>query len=140
MTARSPIQSTAAFVGVAFLLAGILGFIPGITTHYSDLSFAGHGSRAELLGIFQVSLLHNLVHLLYGVVGLGLAKTAEGARTFLLGGGVVYLALWVLGIVGGGDWIPVNTADNWLHFVLGVAMVGVSFALSRRSLPRAATA
>ncbi len=99
---RTPIQSAAALVGIVFLLGGILGFVPGVTTHYGDLSFAGHGSGAKLLGMFQVSILHNLFHLLFGVVGLVLARTAEGAGMYLTGGGIVYLALWVLGAVGVG--------------------------------------
>ena len=131
MTDRTPVQSLAALIGAVFLVVGILGFIPGITTNYSDLAFAGSDSGAKLLGIFQVSVLHNIVHLLYGIAGLGLARTFEGARTFLIGGGVIYLGLWLLGIVGGGDWIPVNTADNWLHFVLGVGMVALGVALGR---------
>jgi hypothetical protein len=129
---RTPVQSVAALVGVVFLLVGILGFVPGITTHYGDLSFAGHDSGAKLLGIFQVSILHNVVHLLFGIVGLMLAKSADGARTFLVGGGVVYLVLWVLGLVGGADWIPSNTADNWLHFALGAGMIALGVVLSRR--------
>jgi hypothetical protein len=131
MRDRTSAQSIAALVGVVFLLVGILGFVPGITTHYSDLGFAGHDSGAKLLGIFQVSILHNIVHLLFGVVGLALAKTADGARTFLVGGGAVYLALWVLGVVGAGDWIPVNTADNWLHFALGIGMIALGFVTAR---------
>jgi hypothetical protein len=111
---------------------GVLGFVPGITTHYGDLSFAGHDSGAKLLGIFQVSILHNLVHVAFGLVGLGLAKTVDGARNFLVGGGVVYLALWVLGVVGAGSWIPFNTADNWLHLILGVGMIGLGFLASRQ--------
>jgi hypothetical protein len=133
MSNRTPIQSLALLVGAVFLLVGILGFVPGITTHYGDMSFAGHGSDAKLLGIFQVSILHNIVHLLFGVVGIALAKAPDTARQFLIGGGVVYLALWVLGIVGGGDWIPVNTADNWLHFGLGVGMVGLGFVAGRET-------
>jgi len=131
MRDRTPVQSLAALVGAVFLAVGILGFIPGITSHYGDLSFAGSGSKAQLLGIFQVSVLHNIVHLLYGLAGLGMARTAETARLFLIGGGVVYLVLWLLGIVGGGDWIPVDTADNWLHFVLGLGMVALGFVTGR---------
>jgi hypothetical protein len=140
MRDRTPIQSIAALVGVVFLLVGVLGFIPGITTHYGDLSFAGHDSGAKLLGIFQVSMLHNVVHLLFGVVGLALAKTVDGARNFLIGGGAVYLVLWLLGVVGAGDWIPSNTADNWLHFVLGLGMIGLGFVASRGTMRRTATA
>jgi hypothetical protein len=131
MRDRTPVQSIAALVGVVFLLVGILGFVPGITTHYGDMSFAGHGSGAKLLGVFQVSILHNIVHLLFGVVGLVLAKTADGARTFLVGGGAVYLVLWVVGLVGAADWIPANTADNWLHFALGVGMIALGLVAAR---------
>ena len=138
MKGRTPIQSVAALVGIVFLAVGILGFIPGITTHYGDLSFAGHDSGAKLLGIFQVSVLHNIVHLLFGVAGLVLAKSAEGARTFLVGGGAVYLVLWVLGLASAGDWIPVNTADNWLHFALGIGMIGLGYAAARAPARRVA--
>jgi len=127
----TPVQSLAALVGAVFLAVGILGFIPGITTNYDDLAFAGDGSEAELLGIFQVSVLHNVVHLLLGLAGLALARTWDGARLFLIGGGALYLALWLLGIVGGGDWIPSNSADDWLHFVLGVGMIGLGFVTTR---------
>ena len=139
MRDRTPVQSLAALIAVVFLTVGVLGFIPGITTHYGDLAFAGDGSTAKLLGIFQVSVLHNIVHVLYGIAGLGLARTFEGARTFLIGGGVIYLGLWLLGIVGGGDWIPVNTADNWLHFVLGLGMVTLGFVTTRGRAPSPAT-
>jgi Domain of unknown function (DUF4383) len=138
MKDRTPVQSLAALVGIVFLVVGVLGFVPGITTHYGDLSFAGHGSGAKLLGIFQVSILHNIVHLLFGVVGLVLAKTADGARTFLVGGGAVYLVLWIVGLVGAADWIPANTADNWLHFALGAGMIGLGVVASRGAERRVA--
>jgi len=133
MRQRTPVQSAAAVVSAVFVLVGILGFIPGITTHYGDMSFAGHDSGAKLLGLFQVSILHNIVHLLFGLVGLALTKTPEGARTFLVGGGVVYLVLWLIGVIGAGDWIPVNTADNWLHLGLGVGMIVLGFVTTRTS-------
>src|SRR5436309_10552420 len=138
-TDRDLLRTAATVVAATFLLVGVLGFIPGITTHYGDLSFAGHDSGAKLLGIFQVSVLHNIVHLLFGVVGLVLARTADGARTFLVGGGAVYLVLWVIGLVGAGGWIPVNTADNWLHFALGAGMIGLGLVTSRATA-RTATA
>jgi hypothetical protein len=122
-------------VGAVFVLVGILGFIPGITSSYSDMSFAGHGSGAMLLGIFQVSILHNIVHLLFGIAGLAAARSASGSRAFLVGGGIIYLVLWIYGLLVGqtssANFVPLNTADNWLHFVLGVGMIGLGLALSR---------
>jgi hypothetical protein len=135
MTERTPLQTVAMLVGIVFLLVGILGFIPGITTDAPG-DFAGDESEAELFGIFQTSILHNIVHLLYGIAGLALARTWDGARTFLIGGGVIYLALWLLGIIGGADWIPSNNADNWLHFGLGVVMIGAGVLLSRGEMAR----
>ena len=127
-----PVQSVSRLVGIVFLLVGIAGFVPGITTDlYDGLDFAGEESTSELLGLFQVSVLHNIVHGLFGIAGLALAATSSGARTFLVGGGVVYVALWLLGIVGGGDWIPVNSADNWLHLGLGIGMIALGVVLTR---------
>ena len=135
--ARSPIRTAAMVVGVVFLLVGILGFVPGITNHYSDMSFAGHNSDAKLLGIFQVSILHNLVHLLFGIVGIIAAKKSSSSRSYLIVGGVIYLVLWIYGLVidksSGANFVPVNNADNWLHFVLGVGMIALGVILARRT-------
>ena len=146
MKDRSAVQSAALLAGIVFLAVGILGFVPGITTHYGDLSFAGHDSGAKLLGIFQTSILQNVVHLLFGLVGIAMARSWEGARTFLIAGGVVYLVLFVYGLLAHGDssanFIPVNSADNVLHVVFGVAMVALGLVLGRKLIPtdRGATA
>ena len=142
MRNRSLVQLAAVAVSVTFLLVGALGFVPGITTSYDDLSFAGPDSMAQLVGLFQVSVLHNLVHGLFGVVGLLMARSASGARAFLLGGGVVYLLLAVYGVVidldSSANVVPVNVADNVLHVVLGVGMLALGTVLGARS--RSATA
>jgi hypothetical protein len=135
---RSPVRTAAMVVAVVFLLIGVLGFIPGITTHYGDMTFAGHHSDALLLGVFQVSVLHNIVHLLFGVLGLAMARTAQQARLYLIGGGAVYLVLWLYGLVVGQDsganFVPLNTADDWLHLVLGLGMIALGLLTSRRAV------
>ncbi|MDO0924320.1 DUF4383 domain-containing protein [Streptomyces sp. TG1A-8] len=136
-TDRTRIQQAALLVGAVFLLVGVLGFIPGITTHYGSMEFATHTSGAKLLGIFQISILHNLVHLAFGVAGLAMARTASGAYAYLMGGGAIYLVLWIYGLIishgSDANFIPLNTADNWLHFVLGIGMIALAFLLSRRT-------
>jgi hypothetical protein len=143
MTA-TPLQKAATAVSIVFLAVGVLGFIPGITTNYSTMTFAGHQSDAMLLGIFEVSVLHNIVHLLFGVAGLALARTASGARNYLIGGGVVYLALWIYGLVVGdtssANFVPMNTADDWLHLILGVGMIALGLALGRSRVSRTSSA
>ncbi|MGA5421686.1 DUF4383 domain-containing protein [Streptomyces lavendulocolor] len=136
VTTRTPVQQAALLVGIVFLLVGVLGFIPGITTDYDSLEFASHDSEAKLLGVFQVSVLHNLVHVLFGLAGLAMARTAPAARSYLVVGGLIYLALWLYGLFidhdSSANFVPVNTADNWLHFALGVGMVALGLLLGRR--------
>jgi hypothetical protein len=133
MRDREPVQIAAASAGVAFVLAGIAGFVPGLTTHVGSIGFAGHASQVRLLGVFQVSVLHNLLHLAFGC-GILFARTPAGARTFLLGGGFVYLTLWLVGVIGRLDGLPANPADNWLHLVLGLALLGLLALTSREDL------
>jgi hypothetical protein len=131
---RSLAQTLALLFGVAFLGAGVLGFIPGITTNLGDIDFAGKDSPSELLGIFQVSILHNIVHLLFGIAGIALARTWESARTYLLGSGVIYVGLFAYGLfVSAGDdanFVPMNMADDWLHLALAIGLLG-SWYISR---------
>jgi hypothetical protein len=133
---RSPLRTAAQVVAAVFLLVGVLGFIPGITTNYDTLQFAGHHSDALLLGVFKVSILHNIVHLLFGAAGFALARTASGAKAYLVGGGAVYLVLWLYGLVidkdSAANFVPLNTADDWLHFVLGVGMIALGLVLGKR--------
>lgn len=136
-TARTSIQVVSGLFGAVFLLVGILGFVPGITTDLDTIMFAGHHSQAALLGIFQVSVLHNIVHLLFGIVGLLGLRSRRLAKTYLIVGGIVYAVLWIYGLVvpmeSMGNFVPLNTADNWLHFVLAVAMVTTGIIFGRKS-------
>ena len=129
-------QTAALAVGAVFLLVGVLGFIPGITTDYDLMTFAGHESGAKLLGVFEVSILHNLVHVLFGIAGLAMARTVSNARLYLIGGGAVYLVLWLYGLVidhdSAANFVPVNGADNWLHLLLGLGMIALGLLTTRR--------
>jgi hypothetical protein len=137
------VQGAALLIACVFLAVGLLGFIPGVTTDYGLLHWAGYQSGAKLFGVFAVSGAHNVVHLVFGVVGLLFTRSYAAARAYLLGGGLAYLAIWVAGIVtdhGRANFVPVNGADDWLHFGLGAAMVvlGVTLAGQRDPTKRGA--
>ncbi|WP_019869131.1 DUF4383 domain-containing protein [Salinispora oceanensis] len=133
---RTGLQVAALAVAGILLLLGVLGFVPGITTDYAELRFAGPDSEAQLFGLFQVSFLHNILLLGSGLAGLVLARRVGGARVFLTVGGALTLALWIYGLVidrsSSANVIPVNDADNWLHLGLGFAMLVLGLLLSNQ--------
>jgi hypothetical protein len=133
------VQGAAVIVGAAFLIVGVLGFIPGVTSHYDQMQWLGHHSDAQLFGVFAVSGLHNLVHIAFGVAGLAMARTYAMARAYFLLGGLVYLGLWMYGLFvdhsSPANVIPLNNADNWLHFGLAVGMVVLGLTLAGQHDP-----
>ncbi|MCV7420804.1 DUF4383 domain-containing protein [Mycobacterium yunnanensis] len=136
-TAKTPIQIATLAVGAVFLLVGVLGFVPGVTTNYDTMTAAGHHSGAMLLGVFNVSILHNVVHLVFGVAGILLARSVPRSRIYLLGGGAIYLVLFVYGLAidrdGPANFVPLNTADNWLHLALALGMIALGLLLGSRA-------
>jgi len=135
---RSLAQVFAFVVGATFVLVGVLGFIPGITSMFGDLSFKGPESDAQLLGLFDVSVVHNIVHLLFGI-GLLASRWAVWAVRYLIIGGIAYGGVFVYGLFvvnssSSANFLPINTADNFLHIGLSVTMIalGVIGAAARR--------
>ena len=122
------IRRTAQVAATVFLVIGVSGFVPGLTTHLDQLSFAGQ-SGALLLGIFGVSVLHNLIHVVFAIIGFALARELDGARVYLVGGGAVYLALFITGLLiqhdGSAGVLPGNDVGSWLHFGFAVVMIAV---------------
>jgi hypothetical protein len=124
-------------VGIVVMLAGVLGFIPGVTTQYSELMLLGPASHAMLLGLFQVSMLLNIVQLAIGATGLAMCRTEHGARNFLLGAGALYVVLAIFGLIVGvgsaANFLSLNMADNWTHLALGVVMIVAGWLFSRNT-------
>jgi uncharacterized membrane protein YiaA len=133
------VQGAAVIVAAVFLIVGVLGFLPGVTSRYDQLQLIGHHSGAMLFGVFAVSGLHNAVHMAFGVAGLAMARTYALARAYFLLGGLLYLGLWVYGLLidhgSSANFVPVNNADNWLHFGLGLGMVLLGLTLAGQHDP-----
>jgi hypothetical protein len=119
--ARSPAQVFALVIGATLTVAGIVGFF------YNASFGTGDGTeRDAVLGVLDVNGWHNLVHIATGGVGLLVAGSYGGSRAYALGLGGLYLLVALLGfLAGNGDeifnLIPVNTEDNFLHLLIGLA-------------------
>ena len=132
---RTDVQKAAMVFGIIFLIVGVAGFIPGITSDYDRLTvFDDQG--AKLLGIFGVNIIENIAHILFGLAGLALARTWSGAKNYFIWGGLIYVALWLYGLVieedSAANFMGLNNEAHWLHLVLGIAMIAAGYLLSRR--------
>lgn len=121
-------RAVAKTFGVVLLAVGVLGFLPNPV--------------ASGDGIFQVNALHNVVHVLSGAVALGAGFAGDGsyARTYNVGFGAVYALVAVLGFLGVlvPDLLAVNAADNVLHLLIAVVLLGAGLTLEKGSTTSAA--
>src|SRR3954465_10720713 len=136
MEASRPARLYATLVGAVLTIAGIIGFF------YSS-SFGSPGEVDKVFGILAVNGWLNIVHLGTGL--LGLAAAGYAARQYALALGLFYLVVAIWGfIIGSGDSIlsivPVNTADNVLHLILGLTGLAAGAATSARVPARTAPA
>ena len=122
-------RTFARIFGAVFLIIGIGGFIPGLTA----MDHAGHAADSEVtlrsffgyeLGMFPVNVLHNIVHLLFGIWGLMAAKSYSGARGYFRTTAIIYAVLTVMGLIPGlrttFGLIPLYGGDIALHAVLAL--------------------
>ena len=130
------VKRVAMLFGVAFLIVGVLGFtVPG------GMQMGDAANAPKLFGLFPVNLLHNLVHILFGVWGLAAARSFSGAVAYCKLGGMIYLALAVIGIVAPTTFglIPIGGNDVFLHTAIGVLLVWAGF-MSKEETGAAAAA
>ena len=125
---RSPAQVYALVIGATLTVAGIVGFF-----YNADFGTGNGTPRDAVLGILDVNGWHNVVHIASGAIGLLVARSYGGSRVYAIGLGAVYLVVALLGFIAGdGDeifnLIPVNTSDNFLHLLIGLAGIGGGLA------------
>jgi hypothetical protein len=126
MPERSPSQVYALLFGVTLVVAGIIGFF------YSS-SFGDPGKVDGVLGILDVNGWHNLVHIVSGLLGLAVFASYTNSRLYALVLGAVYIAISIAGFIAGDGTnllsiIPLNTEDNFLHLLIGIAGLGAGLA------------
>jgi hypothetical protein len=132
---RSSAQTWARLIGATLVVAGIVGFF------YSS-AFGSPGHVDAVLGILDVNGWHNLVHIASGLLGLALARSYSGARTYclLLAAAYAVVAIWGFVVGDGGTilgFLPVNTEDNVLHTLIALVSLAVGLATSAAPAPSA---
>ena len=134
---NTTIQKLAGVFGVVFILVGIGGLFAqgGMTMQPTDPALA-----AKAFGIFPVNLLHNIVHLAFGVWGLVASRSWDGSKQFFTIGGFIYVVLTILGFVAptGFNLVPLGGPDIWLHCVLAIAMLAIGY--TAKPVPTTTTA
>ena len=118
------LRKVALIFGIVFLLVGILGLVtPG------GMSMEADPAPGMILGLFGVNLLHNIVHVLFGVWGIVASRSWSGAKAYAQIGGAVYVVLAILGFVLPTTFglIPIGGHDIWLHAALGLVLAGIGF-------------
>ena len=122
------VQKASLLFGVGFLLAAVAGFLAPGTTMNADLETA-----PRALGLFPVNLLHNLLHLAFGVWGVAAARSWGAAKAYAQITGVAYLGLAVLGFFAPELFglAPIGGNDIWLHVLLGLPLAVVGFTARR---------
>ena len=118
------VQRVAQIFGVVFILVALVGFYTGGMNMEADPATA-----PAIFGMFPVNLLHNIVHLLFGIWGLAAARSYTGAKQYAQVAGAIYLVLAIVGYFSpsGFGFVPLGGNDVWLHLVLGVILAGVGF-------------
>lgn len=128
--------------GIVFLVVGVAGFIPGITAPHTHPEVTAQTGLGLLFGLFPVNLLHNIVHVLFGIWGLFAARSFGGARVYFKSIAIIYAVLGVMGLIPGlrstFGLIPLYGHDIWLHLLL--AGVAAYFGFVRREEPTAVPA
>jgi hypothetical protein len=124
MDGPSPARLYATLIGGLLVVVGIVGF-------FYSASFGAPGEVDDVFGLLAVNAWHNIVHVLTGAIGLLVARYA--ARQYALWLGIAYIAIATWGFILGDNasilsFLPVDTADDFLHLALG--LLGVAAALA----------
>lgn len=129
--------------GVIFAIVGIAGFIPFLVAPYgiAEPNLAVGAGAGRLFGLFPINVLHNLVHIAFGIWGLAVWRSLPASRVYAQTVAVVYAVFVVMGffpvLQTTFGLIPLHGNDIWLHLLLsaGAAYFGWAYrpeAVARR--------
>ena len=131
------VRAFAMVMGIIFLVIGGLGFVPPLLTHPAGHDAGAHGLQVRafegyLLGLFHVNVIHSLAHVLFGILGVVMARSYDSARTYARIVAVGYGLLAIMGLIPGANMLfglmPLHGNDVWLHVLIAAAAAYFGFA------------
>jgi glycine/D-amino acid oxidase-like deaminating enzyme/nitrite reductase/ring-hydroxylating ferredoxin subunit len=128
----SIVNKVALIFGIAYALAGLLGFLPGLVQPPDPTPALGvETGYGKLLGLFPINILHNLVHLAIGAWGIVASRTVLASLQFSRGVAIFYGLLTVLGLIPATNTlfglVPIYGHDVWLHAASAVVLAYFGF-------------
>lgn len=116
------LRTMAILFGIAFIFAGVAGFLPALT------------QNGLLFGVFEVDAMHNIVHLVSGVIAIMAATSYKFSKLYFQIFGIIYGIVTLVGFVNGGDLyiMHVNMADNFLHLIITIVALLLGFFTQKR--------
>jgi hypothetical protein len=138
------IRTFALIFGILYVLVGIAGFIPGLSTHPTDAhNLAVDTGYGHLMGLFPINILHNIVHLAIGAWGILASRSVGGARFFAKALAIIYGLLAIMGLIPGMNTtfglIPIYGHDVWLHALSALIAAYFGFIARADGEPGATT-
>lgn len=128
------VRTFALIFGIVFLAVGVAGFVPGLAQETTHPGVTMEHGSAMLLGLFPVNTLHNIVHLLFGILGILAYRSASGSVSYFRVVAISYGLLTILGLLPATNTlfglVPIHGNDIWLHAVL--ALVAAYFGFGHR--------
>jgi hypothetical protein len=120
-------------LGLVFLLVGVLGFVPALLTPATgDEPLKITAASGRLFGLFPVNVLHNLVHLAFGVWGVVVWRNFFNSRVYSRSVAIVYAVLTVMGLFPGlrtvFGLVPIYGNDVWLHAAIAIVSAYFGYA------------
>ncbi len=119
-------RTIAVVFGIIYTLVGIIGFIPALGGTMGMVP-------SNVLNVFAINLLHNLVHLIIGIGALAASGSNEKAAPFLRTVGYILILLAIVGFFWKNPFgiLPIGGPDVWLHLVTGLIFVWAAMSTPR---------
>lgn len=119
--------------GIIYVAVGLVGFIPGLSSHPDHDKLVVDAGYGLLLGLFPINILHNVVHLLIGLLGLAAYRSFDTSRLYARGLAIAYILLAIMGLFPvlktTFGLIPIFGHDIWLHAASALLAAYVGFVM-----------